>query len=103
MDMFNKKAIEKIKKNNKLNVFQKIAIKKVIKEAKKMINKYQDSVVDEVKEREMLEKELLSFLDILEIETEDGVSLDKVNIKTFSNKQLEDTFVQSLNEMEKLI
>jgi predicted nucleic acid-binding protein len=100
LDEKNVQDIEKIKR---LTWFERHAVKKMITKAKKAVLIFQEKVELEVKDRLLLEKEVLSMLDILEIETDDGVLLDKITIKTQTNQNLENALVECLREMEKLI
>ena len=100
---FDENALSKIEKKDKLNWMEKRAVKKFLKKAKKSIDKYKGLVELEAKDREILEKEVLSLTDILEIENDDGEELNKDNIKKLSNKELEDALEMSLEEMEKLL
>lgn len=101
--MMSEKELSKIEKKQKLNFFEKRAVKAMLKKARKGIEKYKQKVELAVEDRKLLEKEVLSLLDILEIEDDNGNSLTKDNIKNFSNKELEETLETSLNEMEKLL
>mgnify|MGYP006310158303 CR=1 FL=1 len=100
---FDENALSEIEKKDKLNWMEKRAVKKFLKKAKKSVQKYKGLIELETKDREILEKEVLSLTDILEIENDDGEELNKDNIKKLSNKELEDALEMSLEEMEKLL
>jgi hypothetical protein len=95
--------LSKIEKKTKLNFFEKRAVRKMINKLKKIVLAQKEIIEFEKKERDAYEKELLSFTDVLEIENDDGELLNSENIKKLSNKEIKDTFLMCLDEMEKLI
>lgn len=97
-----KKLEEKYNKK-KLNWIEKKMIKNMIKKAHKTVNKQKNTIEEQAKQRQILEKELLSMTDVLNIETDQGEPLNHKNIKKQSTKEIEETFKQALKEMEKLI
>lgn len=99
----NQNQLEKIEKKTKLNWLEKRTIKKLIKHAKKKIDEINKQTKEEIEYRHKLEKELLSMTDVLEITTDQGKSLNKTNIKTISNKELTETLIEAINQMEKLL
>lgn len=96
-------ALSEIEKKDKLNWMEKKAVKRFLKTAKKRIQQYKRKVELEAQEREILEKEVLSLTDILEIETDKGEQLNKNNIKTLSNQELEEVLEIGIEEIGKLL
>lgn len=97
------KELSNIEKKEKLNWLEKRMTKSMIKKAKKMIKKHAQTIETEAKSRTILENELLSMKDILDIELDNGEELNETNIKELSNKEIEETLEQTLEEMEKLL
>lgn len=84
----------------KLNWAQRKIMKTALKKAKKIIKEKQEHARQEADYRQKLEKELISFTEFLEIETDKGEKLNQQNIKTIKTNELEETFDQAIKQIE---
>lgn len=94
---------QKLENKEKLNWLEKKAIKKFLKHAQKKVQKFKQEVQQEYIERDKLEQEVLSMLEVLDITTDEGETLNEKNIKKQSNIKLVEILEEALTEMEKLL
>lgn len=90
-------------KEKKLNWVEKIAVKKLIKTARKKIKKVRLQIEDEAKYRERIENSIIEASEILDIRNDKDEEINKETIKTLTTKELEQTLEEALQEMQKLI
>lgn len=96
-------TLKGIEKKEKLNWAEKKAVKMMIKKGKKVFLSNRYKVMEEKKQRDLLEKEFLQLTKVLDITTDSGEIINKDYVKTLTTKELEESFIEALNEMEKLI
>lgn len=89
--------------DGKLSFFEKLAVKKIIKHAKKKLRKYKEKAEENANERHFIEESIIKLKELFEITNEKGEELTEENIKLMPQKELEELFEELLDMFKKEI